>query len=349
MAGDSEEKNLPPSAKRLRDLKRKGNIPFSRDLPATARLIAVVAYLIMGGSYLGQHLLNLMSIPQYHVRTDYTTQLQYSVQLAISSATSIIFPLLGLAAAAAIFTTLMDMRGLHISEKAGKIDFTKLNPVSGIKQIFTKRNLFDLIKAFVLMIMMVSAVWIIIRMYLNDLLWAPTCGLNCVLNASVHVLLIIIVVGIALILLFALADIPLSRMLFTSENKMSVSEQKREQKEEHGSPEIRRERRSQRNALLESSGNVGIGKANLLLVSEEGALGIRYVRGETPAPIVVAKGHKEMLGAFIETVEENNGVIYYPEPDMLAELMKKSPKGEFIPKVFFDQVANILIKTGLVS
>jgi type III secretion protein U len=350
MAGsDTEEKNLPPSAKRLRDLKRKGNVPHSRDIPTIARLVAVVMYLIIGGKYIGEQIRDVMTLPQFHVRTDFQTELGYALKLAGIAAAQAVFPLLLFSAAAAVLAAFLDLKGIHISEKAGKFDFTKLNPVSGIKQIFTKRNLFDLLKAFALMILMAGSVWIIMRNYLNDLLWAPTCGMNCVVNAGGYVLLIIVCVGLALVILMALIDIPISRMLFTSENKMSVSERKREQKEEHGSPEVRKERRDRRNAMRETAGNVGIGKANLLLVGDGKAVGIRYIRGETPAPIVVAKGHDEALAEFRNTLYFNKGIVHDTPDDLVAALIKKGPLGEYIPKAYFDQIAGILIKTGIVS
>jgi type III secretion protein U len=350
MAGnDTEEKNLPPTAKRLRDLKKKGNVPHSRDVPTIARLVAVVLYLVIGGRYIGDQIRDVLTLPQFYVHTDYNTQLIYALKLAGIAAAQAVFPLLLFSAVTAVLAALLDLRGLHISEKAGKIDFTKLNPVSGIKQIFTKRNLLDLIKAFILLLLMVGAVWGIMRNYLNDLLWAPTCGMNCVINAGSKVLLLIVCIGIALVVLMALIDIPISRMLFTSENKMSTSERKREQKEEHGSPEVRKERRDRRNAMRETAGNVGIQKANLLLVSGNNAIGIRYIRGDTPAPIVVAKGHDETVLDFRNTLYLNKGIVHEAPEDLMEALLKKAPIGEYIPKAYFDQVAGILIRTGIVG
>ncbi|WP_163594871.1 EscU/YscU/HrcU family type III secretion system export apparatus switch protein, partial [Klebsiella pneumoniae] len=53
MSGDSsEEKTLPPSQKKLRDARKKGQIAKSRDLVGALSLLAVVAYLWLRGGAL---------------------------------------------------------------------------------------------------------------------------------------------------------------------------------------------------------------------------------------------------------------------------------------------------------
>lgn len=347
MSNDSEEKNLPPSAKRIRDLRRKGTVPTSRDLPGLIKLIVIVLYLSLGFKHVAEQFYNIMVLPQLTTKTSFGNEIVHALQLAGSAVMGVLTPMFALAIIAAVAVAIVDLQGLPISEQAFKLDFNRLNPVNGIKQIFSKRNLSELGKSFLLVILMLSTATLVVRYYLNDVFWAPTCGMNCVLNTSLTVLMVIVAIGIALLIIMAGIDVPLSRALFKAENKMSVTDQKREQKEEYGSPEIRRARRERRNNLMESAGNVGIGRANIVLTFGDATVGLRYVRGETPAPVVVAKGTGEM-GASHRKTAQAAGTIFY-EDEVTADLLKRTPIGDFIPRAYFDQVAGILLRTGLVS
>lgn len=348
MAGDdTEEKKHAPSAKKLRNLRdNEGQIPKSQDVPVTFSLLFVLAYLIMDFRGIMGRFSDLFNVVFQASGLNFATQFGLILPAMGILLAALVLPAMGVAVLTTIAATLFNTRGLVINKKAVAPNFTKLNPVQGFKNMFKLQTLMDLIKGLIKMVLFAIAVIYVGKMAIPSLMIAPACGQECVVSAAQKIFMYIIIICAFILLLGAVLDIPLSTWLFKRDQKMSDTEVKREQKEEMGDPQIRSARRQRHRQLIEG-GPVGIDKANMLIIGEGVAIGISYIRGETPAPVTVAKGTGAKAAEFFNYAR-GVGMYIYQDNELAAELIGRSPMGDFIPRSFFMPVAKALVEADLV-
>ncbi len=344
---DTEEKKHAPSSKKLKNLREKeGQIPKSQDFAPAITLVCVLAYLMMDSRGLLLRFKSLFNAIYMNFGMDFTTQIKFAGPTIMNSLAAIILPAMGVATFATIASTFWNTKGLVINKKAVAPNFTKLNPVQGFKNLFKLQTLIDLLKGITKITLIAICMIFIAKSAISSLLIAPSCGVECVVSAGQKLFMQVIIVALAIIVLGAFLDLPLSDWLFKRDQKMTDTEVKREQKEEMGDPHIRSARKQRHRQLIEG-GPVGINRANLLLLGDGVAIGIVYVRGETPAPITVAKGSGAKATEFINYCRTNN-IAIYQDNALVAELIGRSPMGDFVPRAYFMQVAKALVEVGLV-
>jgi type III secretion protein U len=183
--------------------------------------------------------------------------------------------------------------------------------------------------------------------FLNDLVWAPSCGEGCVLNVMIWLYGTSIGISVLLLLVVALIDFPLSRILFNRDNKMTVSELKREQKEDSGSPEIRQARKQMADQIAQTSGYIGLSKVDIVFAFGDRAVGLVFRQGETAAPIIAARTFDKAQDFIKEAALRKLPVV--EEPEILLKILDSGTIGSYIPMSTFNDVARVLIQTGIVK
>jgi len=175
----------------------------------------------------------------------------------------------------------------------------------------------------------------------------PYCGAGCSGEALVAVAGPLIVLALLLFLFGALVDVNIQKWLFTRDMRMTHSEVKREQKETYGDPHIRGARKEQQRASARGE----TGKASkslkskaptiLVCAGNEVAIGLRYVPGETPAPVVVGKGTGPRAASMIQNAIDSR--VHVENDSALAqELLRRAKMESYIPESLFRSVARIL-------
>lgn len=101
---------------------------------------------------------------------------------------------------------------------------------------------------------------------------------------------LLIFVAVVLLLVSAVFEMIIQKALFLDEQKSTESEKKRESKDQHGSPEIRKERERLRQDQANSSAvPLSADDATILFEDQDGLMGIYYFPPEQTIPVVCAK------------------------------------------------------------
>lgn len=244
---DAEEKSLPPSRVKLDRLRREGQVPRSKELPVAVSLIAIALYLAWAlGGIVGDFarvfdlIFQALQPAGARARPDL-----HAVSLKEMGETllGIIWPPLLLGLAVVFAASIVDAQGLPASMKHMRIDFTRLNPVAGIRKLFSLSSLTEFLKGVVKLALLAVAGAGVLLYFLNAIFWAPLCGEACSLSVAAHLVGAIAIIAGAIILLVALVDIRLSRALFRREHRMTKTEARREHKETQGDPHMKSARR----------------------------------------------------------------------------------------------------------
>ncbi len=252
-----------------------------------------------------------------------------------------------IASLAFILASAFNTKGIVINPKALSFDLNRINPASAFKNLFGLQAIIDLLKQLIKAVIFVAVAYWLARRTLNSALWAPTCGQECATALTIRTILILLITAIILMLVFAAADLKISKVLFLRQNRMDHEEMKREQKEVHGSPEMRRERNRLKNEASQG-GFRGFARANLLIDGKDGAVGIAFIQGEIDTPVIVLKvAGKELRDTRL--LAKGKKVPIYEDDELMTSLMKAGRVGAPINQDLFQSVAVALYRAGVLK
>ena len=342
----AEEKNLPPTARQLAKLRKEGQVARSTDLISAVSLVVASAYVAFSIGAVSVQIRRVLAA-SLEGGGSFETRLPGVVKAVAETMLVVLGPLFALLIVAILLASIVDAQGLALSKTAVSLNFGKLNPVTGLKQIFSLRSLIELGKGLVKIAVLAALFTYIGRHFLNDVFWAPVCGRDCTWTVFRTTLGLAVIAGSAVVLVGGLIDVPIARWMFKRDNKMSVSQVKREAREDQGDPDVNRARKAMRDTVLGGVSMRGIDKATILLVAEDAAIGLAYTRGRTPAPIVVAKGGPGDHDAM--RVFAQGRIPITRQPALTTRLMQDARVGDVIPQALFNEVAAVLVAAGLLT
>lgn len=351
MAGEdnsSEEKSLAPSDKKLRDARKKGQVSKSQDMVSAIALLGctlTVAFMLPVADAQIRGLLDLSA--QLYVEpfaSAWPRLLDAAERLLLTLA----LPILGVTVGCVVLTNIVTMRGMVFSGEQIKPNFKHINPVEGFKRIFSMRSLIECLKSVIKVTALSVALYVIGRAGLQALMDSARCGTGCM--ESVFYLLLIPLLATVLItyLLLGGLDLLLQNWLFRREMRMTKTEQKREHKDIDGDPLIKRERqRLMREMQALTSRRTGLSNASLLIGSEDGWLvAVRYIRGETPVPVVVCSAASDGAGELLAQAAPLQ-LPRVANAALAEQIGKRTVPGEPIPAHTFQAVADALVAARL--
>ncbi len=343
----SEEKALPASQHKLRQARRKGQVSHSQDFVNAVVVIGAALFLWTQWDRIEQRLERMLSLPTRVEREGFGDATRTLVAELLIDSAIILLPVLGLTVLGVVLANILLKKGPVVSADPITPRVERLNPVFGLKQLFSLRSLVNLVKSLCKLLLLLSGLSLVLLFGLDALLGAPACGLGCILGVGSSQIKQLMAIAVGLFLVAGLIDIGLQRWLFLRDMRMTKTEMKRELKDMEGDPLIRRQRRRQRQEVLAGSTKTGTEHATFF-VGTPGtvAVGVRYVRGETPAPVVVCKATgKEADG--ILAIARQRAVPVEADPKLVKLIAARTRVGVVVPESLYGAIADILVRNRL--
>src|SRR6516162_1405694 len=244
MANDeSEEKTLPASKKKLTDARRKGKTSNSKDLVSGFTMLAAVLYLMHQWPMMRDRLMQLVDVVSASTERPFAEAWQRAVYGAVEVLLMTTVPLLVLVFAVAVVMGMAATRGPLFSFESVKLQFDHLSPMQGAKRIFSSRNVIEFVKSLAKVVVLTAAFWTVLRGFIPPLFQTPSCGEGCLGRMVISTLQPLAITAVIAFVIIGVLDMPFQRYLFLKQMRMSLTEKKREMKEQNGSPEIKAQRR----------------------------------------------------------------------------------------------------------
>jgi type III secretion protein U len=338
----SDDKTEEPTDKKLRDAKDKGQSPKSPDVNAAAGLVAAVICLGAAGPASFDHLRKILRIVQ---ERGITVQGDVELQgLALDIAKEGLLAVLPFVAAAVLTGIVASFAqvGVQISFEPLTPDFDKVNPGSGIKKVFSVKSLIDLVKMIAKATLLGVTAWVVCKDLLPLLVGAVMLSPEGVAQVAWEAVLKLLKASLGVFIVLGPADFALQKWQFMKDQRMSKDEVKRENKESEGDPETKGKRKQIAEEMAhEAPARRAVPGSSVVVANPTHfAVALRYVPGETPLPVVTAKGIDDHA-LEIRRVAEDCGVPVAVNPP-LARALHKLPVGAAIPEQLFDAVAAVL-------
>jgi flagellar biosynthesis protein FlhB len=339
----AQEKTLEPSAKRLEDARREGQVPRSRYL----------AHLLMLGTAAG--VLVLMSGPlmdsgrRVIVRgmsfdaVTLTDPAQMTARLAELGSTALLAlaPLLLLLVIAS-FAAPMLIGGFNYSSSALAPKFERISLFKGFGRMFSLQSLAELLK-----VMLASALLAVVGAgyvytHLDEFASLSHQALSAGLPHFGWMFAAAFSLLVATLALTSAIDVPFQLWQHHSKLKMSLQEVKKEQKETEGDPYIKAQIRQQQREMARRRMMAAVPKADVVVTNPTHfAVALKYMDGRHRAPVVVAKG-VDAIAEKIKELAREAGVPQLEAPPLARALHKHVELGQEIPAALYTAVAQVL-------
>ncbi len=342
MNSDAGEKKFDLTDRRREQLRQEGNIPRSHDVSTTTILATGLLMLIWGGGLLIHYLREIMTTSFLQIGRSSESMTPQTVGSVFSSALWLWVALFLAVIAIAVLITQFVQVGINIADDAFGPKFEKLNPLTGFKNIFSLNRLTQTGQSLLKLGVVTGFAYMALNDIQGSVVFARPVSLDELGKVYTDVAWslgwrIVLVLGV-----MAAADYLWQRWKFNRDNRMTLAEVKEERRSMEASPEIIKKRRlmarkTSMRRMLENMKDATIVVTN----PTHYAVALKYRRGETEVPIVVAKGMR--LGALRIKERAYDLRIAVREDKPLARgLYKHGRVDQPIPAIFYQGVAVIL-------
>lgn len=339
MTYEMSEKSEEPTETKLHKARNEGQVPVSHDLMMAVSLGSGLAVLLAAPSFLLDHVRALIRHAIHLVSRPDNPPLWQGMSVIFSEGAWLLIAFVIAAVAGPTLCGLLQTRfNIAFKKLSPKLD--AINPVNGVKRIFSVRTLLELLKTVIKALIIGAALWIGIAHYLPLLLGSAYLPLSDIAHVGYRAFCLILGVGFLVMLVFGVADVGLQHWLHLRDQRMTKDEVKREFKENEGNPEIKQQQRQFAQEISQSPPQQRLDGAKALIVNPTHyAVAIRF-DSAFGLPQVMAKGLDHDALALRAAAQSQQLPIVANPP--LARALYQVELDHAIPEELFETVAAIL-------
>ena len=336
-----QEKTEAPTAKRRDEARKEGNVATSRELSSAALLGSFALYFMVAGQMsvdrmktIFLHAFNNLFIDDLSPQV--LSGVLFDVLMGVLPAVIGIFGLVVIVGFLASFMQVGPMlNGI-------KFQANRINPLSGLKRIFSTQGLMELFKSLFKLSMIGLIGYFTLEDEVMAILALSKLSIFDILSYNFSLLGELFgKVALALVAL-AVLDYLYQRWQLEQRLKMTKQELKEELKQTEGDPLLRSRVRQIQRDMSQARMMENVPKADVVVTNPTHfAVALEYDREVMSAPRLVAKG-ADYLAARIREIARENDVPLVENPAVAREIYAQVEVGEEIPEEFFRAVAEIL-------
>lgn len=345
MADDTsdQEKTEPATPRRLEKAREEGQVPRSRELATFMLLLGGVGGLWTTGTLLAGNLGRVMEQSFLFERREAfeTGAMVMHAATLIERTLYSLMPLFLLLALIALAAPML-LGGWSLSAKSLKPQFSKLNPLKGLKRQFSSQALAELAKAIAKSVLVGCVLVAFLYahrgdyMALMDLPIDRAVAINVKLAASACGLMVLALVLVILI------DVPYQLWSHAKKLRMTKDEIRREHKETEGDPQLKARIRSQQQSVARSRMMSKVPEADVVVTNPTHyAVALRYDESRMSAPRVVAKG-VDGVAERIRDLAAEHRIPLMEAPPLARALYRHVDLDREVPVGLYTAVAEVL-------
>ncbi len=338
-----QERSEEPTAKKLEDARKKGQIARSRDFNTMVIIALAATALIMIGHVMVSDLSEIMSRNFQPTREDIydprgVVRWFYA---AILDGVWLLVPFLALMLAGALFAPI-SIGGWAFSVETITPKLSKLDPIKGLKKIFSVKGLVELVKAMAKFFLVAAVALVVIWVNMSDYLQLGDMPMRpALVKAGELVSWAFLLVTIALMIISAI-DVPFQMWDHKKQMKMTLQEVKDEMKDTEGKPEVKAKIRQTQREMAEARMMDAVPDADVVITNPTHfAVALKYDPENMKAPLVLAKG-ADLVASNIRRVASANEILLLESPPLARALYHTTDIGREIPHGLYVAVAQVL-------
>ena len=337
------EKTEPATDQKLDESRKKGQVAHSTDLTSSFAFAFAVTALVATSSQSDERIRSII-LSALSLRTanaeDSVTQ---TLEIAYSMATNAIWVGAPVVIGAVIGSLIGGVSHVGFSPSFDPLTpkFDKLDPVGGVKRMFSLKTLVEAFKTVVKAIFIGWMLYESIRSLVPLLVVSGYGQAASIGRNAWNALLRLFSLCAVLFFVLGVIDYVLQRLLFLKEQKMSKDDIKREYKQSEGDPQLKGERKAIAHEMANSDPTPAVATANAVVVNPTHyAVALRYAPEDCGLPVIVAKG-VDAEAALIREAARKQGIPIIGNPE-LARALYKVALHTTVPEPLLEAVAIVL-------
>lgn len=344
MAEDSgQERTEDPTAKRLKESRDKGQVARSKELNTLAVVMTAAIGLLMFGPAMAAKMMNLMAY-NFSLEREVlfnTDSMGLHLYASIRQALAVIGPLFTLLLVAALVGPIM-LGGWLFSAKSLAPKAERLNPLAGLKRMFSVKALVELVKAIAKFLVVLIMALTVLRLRREDLLALSNEALPGAIYHSGWVLGSSLLWLACSLILIAAVDVPFQLWDNKKKLRMTKQEVRDEYKDSEGKPEVKSRVRQLQREMAERRMMGEVPKADVVITNPTHyAVALKYDPVNSGAPVVLAKG-ADFLAQKIREIANEHGVVVLESPPLARAVFYSTELEQPIPAGLYLAVAQVL-------
>ncbi|MBO9664253.1 type III secretion system export apparatus subunit SctU [Dokdonella sp.] len=338
---DTGNRTEKPTPQRLKKARKDGDVSKSKELTSTVLVMIWLVLIWLMLPSINQRVGALIDHSMSAMGQPFAIVAPALGWEALSTGLWICLPLLF---GAVFIATLTDFLqgGPVLAPKKVKPDIKHVNPMSGIKKIFSKDNLVEVAKAIIKSSALIGIFIAVLFTFLPQIAALPfgqPTAVGELLWSSVTR------IGIWVIFVFfflSALDAFYQRFSFMKKMRMSIRDIRQETKENEGDPYIKGRRRQLHQEWAQQNMLSSVRRSSVVVTNPTHlAIAILYEPGETELPMIVAKG-EDYEAKLIREAAEEAGVPVMQNVDLARGLYERAELDDYLPSEFFEAVAELL-------
>jgi flagellar biosynthetic protein FlhB len=339
----SQEKTEEASPRKLEKAREEGQVPRSRDLTSTAVLLIASIGLYIFAGFMGEKIVGLTRENFTLTRAtiyDPNAMIAHLVSSIFDGLFSIV-PLMILLLIASIVGPIA-LGGWNYSAKAMEPKLSRMDPLAGLKRMFSVKSLIELLKALGKVLIILGATIWVLKIFAQDMFRLVDESIG---SAIVHSLEISILATIALsatTIVIAAIDVPIQIVEYNKKLKMSRQDQKDEAKDTDGKPEVKGRIRQLQREMAQRRMMSNVPQADVIITNPEHfSVALKYDPDTMDTPLMIAKGGDHTALKIREIARAHN-IEIIQSPVLARAIFYTTEVDQEIPSGLYLAVAQIL-------
>lgn len=346
--GPGGEKTEQPTQKKLTDSRKEGQVAKSKEIGNCVMLMALFLVLKVWVGGLGTNLMELFQavynkIPELAKSRGGVDEIGMwnLIKGGMGRLLTTMLPIYVIAFLVAFIADLVQVKWKPTARPL-KPKLSKLNPIKGIKRLFSKRALVELLKSvlkisligYIVFTTLKESVGLIYLFFDMPLMQAVRAIGDTVINLGIKLS--------AFYIIIAAADYFYQKWKFNEDMKMTKQEVKDEYKNSEGDPQVKAKIRQKMREASQRRMMQAVPRADVVITNPTHfAVALCYDPDKYDAPYVVAKGEDYLAQKIKEIARENHVEIVENKP--LARMLYYNVELEAqVPPELFQAVAEVL-------
>lgn len=347
--GPGGEKTEAPTAKKLSDARKEGQTAKSKELVMAITLMTLFLLVKFYVGNLGQQM--ILCFSKYYDQfsrvirnSENGMRMQDCLLLVQTGVTDIItmaVPFYIVAFVIGILANSLQQKWM-VTTKPLQPKFDKLNPINGFKRLFSVKQLVEIGKQLLMLIVIISVVFMTIKDKLSIIYTFYNLSLYEVLKIVGDILVDLGIRISAIFLVIGIVDLFYQRWKFKEDMKMTKQEVKDEFKNQEGDPQVKSQIRRKMQEVSRRRMMSALPEADVVITNPTHfAVALKYEANVGRAPVVIAKGADYLAQDIKEKAKEYNIEIVENKP--LARILYHNVDvGAEIPPELYQAVAEVL-------
>ncbi|WP_028626561.1 flagellar biosynthesis protein FlhB [Metapseudomonas resinovorans] len=337
------DKSEEPTGKRLQEARDKGQIARSRELNTLAVTLAGAGGLLASGGGLADMLMKLMQsnfdLPRAVLMDERSMGiwLLMSGKMALDALLPLLITLLVVSIAGPV-----SLGGWLFSTEALMPKFSRMNPLSGLKRMFSLHALAELLKALAKFVLILLVALAVLSSDRDDLLAIAHEPLDMAILHSVQVVGWSAVWLACGLILIAAVDVPFQ--LWDNKQKLMMTKQevRDEYKDTEGKPEVKSRIRRLQREMAERRMMAAVPQADVVITNPTHfAVALKYDADKGGAPVLLAKGN-DFTALKIREIAQESQVMVLESPALARAVYYSTELDQEIPAGLYLAVAQVL-------